>query len=288
MNQDQPIKPSFYEYAAAHDIVEHLRPLWERQGFKLREADGKLVGSPISAMEGPWHYIKHRWEFDCFTWHHVIFEFFGKTRKLGRPFVPSKCQECFKVVVRPQTLKQLFLLEKLQIALDRPCKCGIEVRDTVHGLYGGYFYCKGLEEGLARYKEVRAAIDAADGLGWEVPVILKRACTEFELECGPSDQWQVIPEQLKLEAMVDRYLVKDDILRDQPEHVVLHVQRKWIEFAYKNGDATYLEFTGGRPLYPPPVTYHHLAEQPSAPVAGSPEQAEDIHEHEGEMEKRQG
>lgn len=274
MTQEQQ-QPSYYEYAVATDILEHLRPLWERQGFKLREADGKLIGTPIPAVEGPWHYVKHRWEFDCHTWHHIIFEFFGKKRLLGRPFVPSKCQECFKVVVRPQTLKQLFLLEKLQERLDRPCKCGVEVRDTVHGLYGGYFYCHGLEEGVARYREVRAAINAAEGLGWEVPVILKRACTEFELECGPSDKWTVTPEQLKIEAMVDQFIVKDDVARVQPAHVVRHIHRKWIEFAWKHGDGTYAEFTNGRPLYPPPVTYHHLAETPPAPDPGSPETAEE-------------
>lgn len=281
--KEMPVKPSFYEYAIAHDIVEHLRPLWQNSGFKLR-LDGKFEGSPKSAVEGPWHYIKSRWEFDCFTWHHVIFEYFGKTRLLGVPFVPSECQQCFKVVVRPQTVKQLFLLEQLQIKMDRPCKCGIEVRDTVHGNYGGYFYCKGVEEGLIRYKEVRAAINETEGLGWEVPVILKRACTEFELACGPSDKWQVTPEQMKLEEMVNRYLVKDDVVRNQPEHVVLHIHRKWIEFAYARGDSTYAEFTNGNPLFPAPVTYHHLADQPSTPGEGeSPERAEVKDEYESEM-----
>lgn len=268
-------KPSYYEYAAAHDIIEHLRPLWERAGFKLRESDGKFIGNPQAAVEGPWHYVKHRWEYDCFTWHHVIFDYLSKPGLLGKPFVPSDCHQCFKVVVRPQTLKQLFALEKLQIAMERPCKCGIEVRDTVHGLYGGYFYCKGLEEGLARYKEVRKAIDENQYLGWEVPVILKRGCTEYELACGPSDKWEVTPEQLKLESLVKQYLAIDDVVRIQPEHVVMHVHRKWIEYAYARGDSTYAEFTNGKPLYPSVVTYHHLAEEPSAPEAESPEAVEE-------------
>lgn len=250
--------PSYYDWMVAHDILEHLRPLWERGGFKLREADGKLVGTPNMAIEGPWHYIKHKWEFDCFTWHHVIFEHISKRQVLGFKFVPSRCQECFKVVIRPKTLKQLFALEKLQIAMDKPCKCGIEIRDTVHGLYGGYFYCKGLEEGLKRFSEVRQAIDTDKYLGPEVPVILKRACTEYELECGPSDKWEIYPEQLQIEAMVDQYLSKDDVARVQPQHVIWHLHRKWIEYAYAHGDETYLEFTGNRPLYPAVVTYQHL------------------------------
>ena len=273
MNQEIT-KASFYDWMTAHDILEHLRPLWEGGGFSLRE-DGKLVGNPKSAIEGPWHYIKHHWEFDCFTWHQVIFEHISQRLIIGQKFVPSKCQECFKVVVRPRTLKELFALEKLQITMDRPCKCGIEVRDTVHGLYGGYFYNKGLDEGLIRYQEVRKAVNGDKYLTPSVPVILKRGCTEFELACGPSDQWQTTPEQLKIEAMVNQFLVKDDVLRKQPDHVLWHLHRKWIEFAYAHGDSTYAEFTDGKPLFMPPVTYHHLAEiQPSTPDMESPEKAE--------------
>jgi hypothetical protein len=270
MTMETP-KASYYDWMVAHDILQHLRPLWEQGGWRLRE-DGKLVADPKTAIEGPWHYIKHRWELDCYTWHHIIFEHISKRLVIGQKFVPARCQECFKVVVRPKTLKQLFALEKLQISMDRPCKCGIEVRDTVHGLYGGYFYNIGLQEGLERYQEVRAAVDADKHLGPDVPVLLKRACTEFELECGPSDQWQTTPEQLQMEAMVDQFISKDDVLRVQPDHVIWHLHRKWIEFAYANGDGTYAEFTDGRPLYPPVVTYHHLA--PSAPGTGSPEKAE--------------
>jgi hypothetical protein len=227
MEQEQP-KASFYDWTVAHDIIEHLRPLWEGAGFKLRESDGKLIGKSQAAIEAPWHYIKECWECDCFTWHHVIFEYISKRLVIGRKFVPSGCQECFKVVVRPATIKQLFALEKMQIAMDLPCKCGIEVRNYVHGLYGGYFYTRSLEEGLKRYLEVRQAVNANVLLGSDVPVILKRGCTEFEMECGPSDQWQTTPEQLKIEGMVDRYLVKDDVLRKQPEHVIRHLHRKWI------------------------------------------------------------
>jgi hypothetical protein len=278
MSEQKEQKASYYEYVMAHDFIEYTRPMWSQGGFKLRESDGKLEGNPQMAIEGPWHYIKHKWDFDCFTWHHVIFDYLGKKAVLGKPFVPSECHQCFKVVVRPKTLKQLFALEALQTRLNRPSKCGIEVRDTVHGLYGGYFYNKGLEEGLARYKEVRKAIDEDPMLGWEVPVILKRGCTEFELACGPSDKWEISPEQLKLEQLIKQNLAHDDVERKQPDSVVKHCHRRWIEFAYAHGDSTYAEFTNGNPLTPPVVTYHHLAEEPSAPETGSPEAAAEVKE----------
>ena len=72
----------------------------------------------------------------------------------GKKWVPSKCMGCWKVVVRLKTLKQLFSLLQLQMRMGRPSKCGIEVRESVNGLYGGYFYNHSLEEGLECYSAV--------------------------------------------------------------------------------------------------------------------------------------
>jgi len=49
--------------------------------------------------------------------------------------------------------------------------------------------------------------------------------------------------------------------RKQPVHAVAHVHRTWIEYAYSIGDPTYAEYTEDKPLYPPYVTYQHLAEE---------------------------
>jgi hypothetical protein len=256
-------KASYYDWMCAHDIVEQLKPLWEQAGYYLRESDGKLTVDARIAIDTPWHHIKNKWDFDCGLWHRIVFDYISKRLPAQERFVPSRCQQCFKVVVRPKTLKQLFALEALQIRLQRPSKCGIEPRATVCGLYGGYFYNDGLEEALERYREVRSAVDADQHLGPDVSVIVKRGCTEYELECGPSDKWAISDVQLKFEALVNQYVAHDDVMRSQPEHLVWHLHRKWIEFAYANGDLTYLEFTDGKPLYPPVVTYHHLINTPS-------------------------
>jgi len=271
---NQP-KVSYYAWMAAHDLLEQLRPLWESGGFYLREADGRLTGSPRMAIDTPWRHVKTQWGFDCATWHRIVFDYLSKRLPAGERFVPSKCQECFKVVVRPRSVKELFALENLQLRLNLPSKCGLEIRGSVPALYGGYFYNQGLAAGLNCYREVRRAVNEDKHLGPDVGIILKRGCTEFEMECGPSDKWRISEVQLKFEALVDRYVVRDDVIREQPEHLVWHIHRKWIEFAYAHGDLSYLEFTDNQPLYPPVVTYHHLAEQqPSVPETGSPEKAE--------------
>jgi len=239
--------------------VSRLSDWCSQAGYKLRDGDGKLYAKTSLAWDTPWHHVHHAGNLDCHTWHRIIFDFVFTA--VGKQFVPLNCHNCFKVVVRIPTLKALFALLNLQKRMGRPSKCGIEIRDTVFGLYGGYFYNWGLDAGLECYEAVRAEIDAEAGLGKDIPVILKRACTEFELKAGPSDKWEITPEQEQLEALVNRCFVRDIMHREQPAHAIANIHRKWIEWAYACGDLTYLEYTGGKPLYPPVVTYHHLLEE---------------------------
>jgi len=150
---------------------------------------------------------------------------------------------------------------KIEQSLGRPSKLGIEPRETVCGLYGGYFYNHSLGEGLECWKVVRDAVDKDPNMGESIPIVLKRACTEFEMVVGPSDKWTVTPEQVVLETLVNKWFVRDVVHRSQPTHAIANVHRKWIEWAYANGDLTYKEFTNGFPIYRPVVTYHHLIDE---------------------------
>ena len=180
----------------------------------------------------------------------------------GKQFVPSGCMDCFKVVARPKNLKGLFAISKLQKRLGRSAKCGIEHRTHVFGLYGGYWYNRGLNEGLERYREVRKAIDEDPELGPDINVILKRACTEMEMEVGPSDKWELTPEQIEMERLIYKHLDCDLVKRRQSEMCVDFVHARWIEFAYSWGDETVFEYLDpARPIYKPLVTYHHLADE---------------------------
>lgn len=253
-------KESLYDWLVNRDIVEWVKPLILQAGWYWRE-DGKLAAQMMPGIyDTPWHHVKSDWRLKCGLWHQIMFDLVGQVLPSGKRFVPSKCQNCFKVVVRPQNLVQLFALKDVQITLDRPCKCGIERRETVHGLYGGYFYNVGLEEGLECYKIVREAISINKYLGEDVPVILKRGCTEYEHAVGDSDEWEITDEQRMIEGLLDRWLVVDDIEHKQAEKLIHHVHRKWIEWAYAMGDPTYSQFTGGKPLYPPYKTYEHMLE----------------------------
>jgi hypothetical protein len=163
------------------------------------------------------------------------------------------------------TVAGLFSLMKLQHDFPFPCKCGIELRTYTSGAYGGYHYAQGLDEGLWMYEYVRKAIDGAEDLGPETPVILKRGCTEYERTAGPSENWKTSPEAQALERRVEQSIAHTPNIQPMPPHMVAHVHRKWIEHASQIGDESYKRFTGGLPLSRPVTTYHHLADPESLP-----------------------
>ena len=216
------------------DIISRIKPaIQERRQFNV-----------------PWVYTKYIYEARCNHYHQV---FHQTLRRLH-----SFCYDCWKVDIRPKNLSQMFDLYEYQRECCNPCKLGFEMREAVYGLWGGYFYNRSKEEGLERYREVRAFADSLDP---EIPVILKRYCTEFEigpLSLGPSDKLPELTEAEKEEERkIDYHLYGYPQYNTiQPEYVQVHVMRKWIHWAYQYGDVTYKEFTGGKPLFPTYVTYH--------------------------------
>ena len=265
MTEQKPY--SVYDHLKAYDIIEMLKPLLDQGGWNLRDVDGKLfVRHPAIARDTPWIHVRHEPGFECGLWHQIIFNMISAQLPPGERFVPRHCQNCWKVVVKPRTIEQLFNLLELEKALNRPSKCGIELRDSVPGLYGGYFYNHGKEAGLECYQTVYDAIsihpvlspllDEIGDDGKTTRIILKRACTEFEHACGPSDKWEVTDKQNKIEDLVERWVSLDDKDIPQPENLIWNIKRRWIEWAWRNGDPTYAKYTGGQPLYPPYVTYH--------------------------------
>jgi hypothetical protein len=217
------------------DLITKLRPVIKNQpGFNA-----------------PWVYTKYIYEARCNVYHRVYHQHLGR--------IHSFCRDCWKVVARPRNVVQMFDMYEYQRMCGNPCKLGFEARPTVHGLWGGYFYNRSKEEALERYAEVREWADSVDK---DIPVIVKRYCTEFEIgpnSLGPSNE---LPEQTEKEkreeAQFDNHFFKSAPQYDtvQPEHVQAHVMRNWIHWAYQYGDGTYKELTGGNPLFPPYVTYH--------------------------------
>lgn len=236
-------KMSMYDHLQRNDIITKLTPEFDNGSFFLHD-DGRITRTTRISHNSPWIHVKLAPNRHCGLYH-TYFNRFG--------FIHSTCQECWKVVVRPKSLRQLHQLLNMQEAMNFPSKCGIEKRETVHGLYGGYFYNDSKKQGLDCYRIVRQNVDV--NLTADVTVILKRGCTEFELGIGPSDTWVVSKEQKEKEYQLLDMVDQDNPKMGQPQHLKDTIFRSWIHWAYANGDPTYLEYVG-HPLFKPLVTYH--------------------------------
>ena len=95
--------------------------------------------------------------------------------------IPKYCFDCYKVLVTPRTVVELFkllmLFEKMALPLDNTRKCMVEARGDCSGTYKGFVYCRGIEEGNEVRKIVRNAVSVS--ISPQVPVTLKRGCSEY-------------------------------------------------------------------------------------------------------------
>ncbi len=219
----------------------------------MRDGDCKITSTQRIDWSTTWYHVRMHPDLNCFFNHNVLFNEVSMKMAPEFRFVPSPCHNCYKVVARPANLEQLMDVLEMQRVMNWPSKCGIETRNYVCGLYGAYWYNTGRDEGLETYKRVKSVIDKKYP---DMPLVLKRACTEFEMNCGPSDTWKITDKQKHIEDLCRRYFSPDNIKRSQPDISHWHVIRQWIEFAYEHGDKTYLKYTDGKPLFPEYVTYH--------------------------------
>lgn len=245
--QRNVIPGSYYAKCVKNDLITKIHPPLKRAGYYLNYDGVYRKFATAVGVDTPWHHVKHLRTKKCGLDHNVKFETLG--------YVPPRCLECWKVVVAPRTLKELFQLLDVEKAIGKPAKCGIEIRNYTPKYYGGYFYNNSLEEGRERYEEVRKAV--SEHISPDVVVILKRGCTEYEMVLGPSPGWTMTKEQHrideKIEAIVD---TSTPNTTGQTEECVSQVHTHWIEWAWRHQDPTVSEYLGGQPLYPPYVTYH--------------------------------
>jgi hypothetical protein len=228
------------------DLPTLLAPLLAH-GYRFSLETGALEPTVrASGFDTPWIYVKGIDSKNCNIDHNIKFKYFN--------YIPPRCLQCWKVVVRPRTYKELYKLFEIERTLDVPCKCGIEVRQYTPANYGGYFYNESLEEGRERYEQVRKAIN--EHISSDVPVILKRGCTEYEAGIGPSPMW-VMPDKMKpLDELLDMYVSATPVMNGRQSEVQrAHVMKRWMIWAHNCGDMTYLDDNDGQPLVDPPVEY---------------------------------
>lgn len=234
-----------YESMDNANFIKRLKPALKAGWLSIRLSDKKIIMGGVERFETKWHHTKLAQHKDCIMGHKILFDLFNAKA--------TKCMNCYKVVVRPNTVKELIQLMKLQESMGYPSKCGTEGRSFVPALYGGYFYADSLEEGRERYREVRDAVSF--NISKDITVILKRGCTEYERKWGRSDEW----EQTEKDLFWEQLCYENIIFESSPYQsglVKISTVQDWLEFAWEHGDMTCMEFNNGEPYWPPVITYH--------------------------------
>ena len=249
-----------YRELIKHDIITRLYPLLKKGHCYMNE-EGKIVLVRSVEYDSNWIHFQKDNRRACQYLTDILFNYIFR-----RKLVPSTCQNCWKVVVTLNNVRELFAMYALQKQLGVNSKCGIEGdRPNTPRLYGAYFYNRSLKEGRDCYKRIKSILESRTEYELEVfgnkskvwfdsdisnRIILKRGCTEMEQACGRSDCWTVTERQKEIERMVSEIVVQnEEVCEDynSPDFQVAYTMRKWIASAYKWGDSTYT-----------PVSYTHL------------------------------
>lgn len=244
-----------YEQVCSN-VYRAIAPQMFAQKWYISHTTGKFTCAEIASdPDRPWVYTYMDPKLKC-GWYWTKYKAFGE--------IPTECLGCWKVVVTPRKVTELVKLLDIQqryFAVHKiPCKCGMDLRDHTPHRYGGYWYTRSQKQGEQRWRRVRELVDKY--IGYHVPVILKRYCTEFEIEKGPSNKY-VQPEwmprvEAAAESMVDMDRWAKGYTNDQ---ITQEKLRRWMRYAYKIGDLSVYELHEGKHFYPPLVTYHEEAEE---------------------------
>jgi len=170
--------------------------------------------------------------------------------------VPYACRACYKVKIVPRSLRELIALRGILESLDYHSKCGVDFYNPhSQDWYAGFLYLDGLDEARAAYRVMRHLVDADPKLGPAVGMTIKRGCTEYEVTCGPADKYEFPEEMAAMEADL-RARFKLSVVTPTDYRIRRAKSMVgWIEFAYSIKDDTYLDFTGGKRLYPATVAF---------------------------------
>jgi hypothetical protein len=229
-------------------VAENLRRSIE-SGRLVEDENGTLTLPGEPKRNDNWVYVTRGPALGCrflmdFMFHHAYAE----------AAVPSGCSGCYKVKVVTRTLRELAAAWEIAKRVNCSSKWGTDLSNPYsQSVYAGYFYVTGLDAARALFKVVRQAFDKNPKLGPGIRMTIKRGCSEYEAVLGPSDRYEFTPEMAELEADL-----KTRFRPRKAEHQPSMVVAQWIETAFRIGDDTYLDFTGGKPLRKRTVTYDPL------------------------------
>jgi hypothetical protein len=217
-------------------------------GGVVRRPDGKF--ELVTNKRDP--YIKYgKFAPHCrFLFRFMFFHIYGKKA------VPIGCRDCYKIKVTPDTLRQLIAVKDIAEHFPAPSKSGSEVdKGNNQSIYASYFYFLGLDKARSVYRTLRNAIDLHPKLGPDVKMVIKRGCTEYEHACGPSNRYTFDSRLADIEEYFWARFVREKPDGRPKKYRDAMVLLDWVRTAYRIGDDTYKDVTGGKDLFPSTVSY---------------------------------
>lgn len=196
--------------------------------------------------------------------HMTVFNKFG--------VIPKHCFDCYKVVIMPRTVVELFKLlmvfEKVSLPNDNTRKVTIEMRADCSGAYKGFVYSRSIEEGKEARKVIRNAVSC--DISPKVPVTLKRGCSEYaraypryaEVKPGVAvmrynEDWQAHEDFVDRNFTFPTGIPRSNIIIINATYtpVEIYSMQYWLRYAATIGDVSYLPLAG-RTLPPIPQLNH--------------------------------
>lgn len=252
-------KISFYNQLLAADIIDPILEAFMQGKIEADIKTGKLSIIRHIALNRTWVFSHVCPDRKCAKWLGIYYSFYK--------ILPPPCKQCWKVVYAPQGLSELIEIQKLQSSMALPAKCGTETRDYTSGLggYRAFWYCpfnKGLEGGRAHFERIKSAL--VKKFGEELILdrldkghfFLKRGCTEFERDFGPSDSWDNIDYSHRYTLLESVWEDPEEMTKEWTPLIYTNLKR-WIEFAVAHGDPDALNYLDTPSLGVPSVKYHN-------------------------------
>lgn len=255
--------PSFYEQMVAIDVIDPILHLLMKGAMRASIADYKEGKPPFHldqqlGLHRHWTFVNMDKERKCAKWYEIYYKFY---KILSPP-----CLKCWKIVYSPQSVAELIDFHKFQVNLGAPGKCGVEGRDysDALGKYRAFWYCpydKGLENARKYYERIKKAL--SDHFGKEFIqnredtglLLLKRGCTEYERDFGPSDKWDKIDHSRKFNLLETVWADPLEMTEEFAPLVYTNYKR-WLESAKARGDQSAADFMPSKKIGGHAVTYH--------------------------------
>lgn len=216
---------------------ENLRRAIE-SGAVIEHEGGKLELAKPRSQSKSWVMVNNNPPLPCaflidFLFPHVY----------ARTAVPHGCSACYKVKVLPRTLRELVAAWQIAKGIACRSKWGTDLDNPYSpNVYAGYFYVDSVDMARAVAKVAREAFARDDKIGADIPMTIKRGCSEYEALLGPSDRYKFTPEMAEMEKSLKARFQWPSKGTFDRYRVLAH----WIDVAFRTGDETYLDFTAGR------------------------------------------